>query len=157
MAKNVKGFLFFLVFGCFLGSARYGKKSLQRENGKVYILKWENNNKEIFDLVLIFNHDLERFFFMTVFSCTYWHHPESFIAVIGNEDFFYVPFMLECATKEPSHCISPDLGHLKVRELVRHECTPHFCGESDFKGILVYPKIVVPHCLLDVPASLPWQ
>lgn len=72
MAKNLKGCFFFLVFRCFLGLASYGKKSLQRENGKVYMLKWEdNNNKEIFDLVLIFNHDSERFFFMRVFSCTY--------------------------------------------------------------------------------------
>lgn len=31
---------------------------------------WENNNEK-FDLVLIFNDDSERFFFMTVFPCTY--------------------------------------------------------------------------------------
>lgn len=31
---------------------------------------WENNNEK-FDMVLLFNDDSERFFFMTIFPCTY--------------------------------------------------------------------------------------
>jgi len=62
-------------------------------------------------------------------SIPYLHHPESFIAVIGNEDLFYILILSGCTTKELSHCVSPDSGYLKVREIVQHEGTPQFCGE----------------------------
>lgn len=55
----------------------------------------QTKTKKNFSSVFVFNHDSEGFFFMTVFHCTYWHHPESF----GKQDFFCIPFLLGCTTK----------------------------------------------------------